>query len=175
VHTITMGFTMGGIFLDVANNRLFVADTAGNAVDRLEGASTQNGTAVVSGSISGTATALAHPSGVGLDSAGRLIISNSATPSITFFPAAATTTGNVAPAATISGANIKLANPGQIVFNSSVTNGELYVADTLAGAVFVFANESTATGNIAPTRTISGALTGLSANAVNGVAIDPTR
>jgi hypothetical protein len=56
-----------------------------------------------------------------------------------------------------------------------VTTGEVYVVDSLAGSLLIFSNVTTANGNVAPARNISGASTGLAANAVNGVALDTTR
>jgi DNA-binding beta-propeller fold protein YncE len=175
VHNISMGFAVGAIFVDAPNNRLYVADTSGNAISRLEGASLQNGTAVVAATISGAATGLAHPQGLALDSSGRLIVSNAAGPSLTIYASAATASRNVSPAATLSGAATQLSGPDQILLNQGQNNGELYVADNLAGAILVFTNLASATGNVAPARSISGSATGLVPNGVNGVALDATR
>lgn len=175
VHNISMGFAVGAILVDTTNNRLFVADTSGNVIDRLEGASLQDGNAVVAASITGSATGLARPQGLALDSTGRLIVSNAAGPSITIYSSAATASGNVAPAATISGTATQLSGPDQIVFNSGQNNGELYVADPLAAAILIYSNLVVINGNVAPARSIAGASTGLVANGVNGVALDTTR
>lgn len=176
VHNITLGFAVGGILLDSPNNRLYVADIANNAIDRLEGASVQNGAAVIAATITGAATGLAHPGGMALDALGRLIVGNTGTPaSLTIFASAATASGNVAPAAIISGTATLLAAPEQLALNTAATGGDLYVADNLAGSIFVFTNIAIANGNIAPARTINGASTGLTANAVNGLALDTTR
>lgn len=175
VHNIGMGFTVGAMALDVTNNRLYVADTSGNTIDRLEGASLQNGAAVVAASIAGPNTGLAHPAGLALDSAGHLIVANAAAPSLTIFSSAATATGNVTPAASVSGTGTQLAGPDQIVLNPTNPNGELYVADKLAGAILIFGNVNTITGATPPQRTISGTSTTLAANGVNGVALDPAR
>jgi len=175
VHNIGMGFAVGAMALDVANDRLYIADTSGNTIERLEGASLQNGAAVVAASIAGATTGLAHPAGLALDTAGRLIVANAAGPSLTIFGSAATATGNVTPAATVSGAGTQLAGPDQIVLNATNPNGELYVADHLAGAILIFANVNTITGATPPQRTISGSSTTLVANGVNGVALDPAR
>lgn len=176
VHTINMGFAIGDIFVDSANNRLYVADTVGNAIDRLDGANAQNGAPVVGASILGGSTGLSHPSGLTLDGSDRLFVSNAGSlASITVYANASTAAGNVSPVATIAGLATTLAAPGQLVLNPGVTGGELYVADSLAGSITVFSNVAAANGNVAPTRVISGASTGLSANAVNGVALDPAR
>jgi hypothetical protein len=75
----------------------------------------------------------------------------------------------------INGSNTRLQSPAQIALNRNVGNGELYVLDPLAASVFVFTNVSTNGGNEAPARTINGSNTGLTASAINGMAIDPTR
>lgn len=175
VHNISMSFAVGGIFLDEPNNRLYVANSSGNVIQRLEGANAQNGLAVIAASITGAATSLAFPQGLALDSTGRLIVSNTSGKSITVYAGAASAIGNVAPAAEITGAATQLNGPGQIVFSPTQNNGELYVADDLTGGVLIFSNMAAATGNVAPSRTIFGAATGLVVNGVNGVALDPTR
>jgi DNA-binding beta-propeller fold protein YncE len=175
VHNIGMGFAVGAMVLDITNDRLYVADSSGNTIDRLEGASLQNGPAVVAASIAGTSTGLAQPGGLAFDAAGRLIVANTATPSITIFGSAAAATGNIAPSATVSGAGTHLAGPDQIVLNSASTNGELFVADNLAGAILIFDNFNTINGATPPQRTIGGSSTTLVANGVNGVALDPAR
>jgi hypothetical protein len=176
VRSISMGFSVTGILLNATSNQMYVANSAGQAIVRLDGASSQNGAAVIAATVSGASTNLAHPKGLALDGSGRLVASNSAVPtSLTVYANAATATGNVTPAANITGAATQLQSPGQVFFNSSVTTGELYVVDSLSGSILIFSNESTITGNVAPARTISGASTGLVANAVNGLAFDATR
>lgn len=177
VHNIGLGFAVGAIVLDVADNRLYVADTSGNTIERLEGASLQDGAAVVAASIGGTDTGLARPQGLVLDATGRLVVANAAGPSITIYATPATASGDVLPSATISGAGTQLRGPDQIVLDPATNNGELYVADNLLGAILVFSQIDTSggTGNVPPTRNISGTSTGLAANGVNGVALDPTR
>lgn len=175
VHNISMGFSVGAILLDTTGNRLYVADSSGNAIDRLEGANAQDGAAVIAATISGISTGLARPDGLSLDSAGRLFVSNSSAPSITVYANASTLTGNVAPSATISGTATALGSPGQLVLNNTVTNGELYVADALSGGILIFGNIAALNGNVAPTRSILGSLTGLAPNTVTGLALDTTR
>src|SRR6476660_4947961 len=176
VRNINMGVTIGGLLLDVTNNQLYVADPGDAAVDRLDGASTQDVVGIVGGAIAGADTKLAQPRGLALDASGRLIVGNSGTPtSITVYPNASTATGDVIPVGNITGSNTRLQSPQQIALNRNVSNGELYVADTLAAAILIFTNMSTATGNVAPARVISGANTGLTGGAINGLALDPTR
>jgi 6-phosphogluconolactonase (cycloisomerase 2 family) len=176
VRNINMGVSIGGLFLDAPNNQLYVSDPGDNAVDRLDGASAQDVVGVVGGAIAGANTGLSQPRGLALDGSGRLLVSNSASPaSIVVFTAAGSATGNIAPSVTISGSSTLLRAPGQIALNRNVGNGELYVLDPLAASVFVFTNAPTTGGNVAPARTIAGSNTGITASAVNGLAIDPTR
>ena len=176
---IVPGFSPGAIHLDATNDRLFAADPATNSVTVFDNASTLNGSVSGNRRLVGAATGLAQPFGLRIDGLGRLVVSNAApVPSITIYNSAATVNGNLAPAATISGSNTGLAGPTENSVNTSATNGELYVADPFGGKVEIFANLSSANGNIAPTRTISGANTTLNGGGsatARGVAIDPTR
>jgi hypothetical protein len=180
VRNINMGVSIGGLFLDATNNQLYVSDPGDNAVDRLDSASTQNVIGIVGGAIAGPDTRLSQPRGLALDGSGRLLVSNSSTPaSITVYPNAGTATGDAIPSVVIAASgstnNTLLQSPGQIALNRSVGTGELFVLDPLAASVLVFTNAPTNGGNIAPARTINGGNTGITASAVNGLAIDPTR
>lgn len=177
VRIINFGFTIGAILLDVANDRMFVADAAGNAINILPHASTANGPAAGVTFISGSSTLLQRPSGLALDTSGRLIVSNLTGPTITIYPSSAIPAGgNVAPVASLAGSNTRLTAPGQMVFNSSAgSSGELYVADSLAASILIFLNPGSFSlnDNLTPTRSITGSNTGLTT--VNGVALDTTR
>jgi hypothetical protein len=181
VRTVNFTFTVGSIFLDAANNRLFIADPADNAVDILPGASTASGNgAILVTPIAGSATTLATPNGMVLDGGGRLIVSNSTSPvALTIFAAAVLASGgNFAPSSTLTGSSTKLASPGQIAFNGNAgTSGDLYVADTLSPGILIYQNIGGATGtlNLVPGRTISGSGTNLASNSVDGLALDTTR
>lgn len=176
VRNINMGITIGGLFLDATNNQLYVSDPGDNAVDRLDGASTQDVVGLVGGTIAGADTQLSQPRGLALDASGRIIVSNSANPvSLTTYPSAGVNTGDVVPVSNISGNNTHLQAPGQIVLDRTVNNGELYVVEPLGGSILVFTNMGNATGNATPSRSFNGTNTGLAANAITGVAIDPTR
>lgn len=176
VRSINMGVTIGGIFLDATNDQLYVSDPGDQVVDRLDGVSTQDVIGIVGGAIAGADTQLSQPRGLVVDVSGRLIVSNSAAPtSITIYPGASTATGDVPPVVNISGGNTRLQAPGQIALNRALTNGELYVADPLSASILVFSSVAATSGNVTPTRSINGTNTGLAANAINGVAIDPSR
>jgi sugar lactone lactonase YvrE len=180
-RTLITSFVAGAaaIFVDVANDRLFAADLDG-AIAIYDNASTlPTGAITPNRSISGSNTQLGNPAGIQLDGQGRLVVSNlgtvSVSPSITIYPGSAITAGgNVVPVARISGSTTGFLTPMQIVVDPSGT-GTAYLADANAAKVDVFANLNTATGNILPTRTISGASTGLTAGGPAGVALDNTR
>lgn len=176
VSSFNLGFTIGGMFLDSTNNQLYVTDPGDQAVDRFDSASTQSVVGIVGGAIAGPDTQLSQPRGVVLDSLGRIMVSNSANPvSITAYPSANVNTGDVVPAAVFSGSNTKLQAPGQIALNSKVSSGELYVVEPVGGSILIFTSVLTTTGNATPTRSITGSSTHLNANAINGLAIDPSR
>jgi sugar lactone lactonase YvrE len=182
-RTLMTSFAVGAaaIFVDVGNDRLFVADLDG-AIAIYDNASTlPTGAITPSRSITGSNTQLANPAGIQLDGLGRLVVSNTGTqslpPSITIYPASAITAGgNPAPVAQISGSNTGFSSPMQIAVDTFGT-GTVYLADANAAKVAVYTNLNTATGNInaAPNRSITGASTGLTAGGPAGVAVDNTR
>ncbi len=176
VRTLALGFTAFAVFDDAANDRLYVADGAGNAIDAYDSASTLNGAVAASRIVSGAATLLATPSGLVLDASGRLLVCNGSGASITIYNNAASASGNVAPSATISGGSTTLLAPQQAALDAS--GGNLYVGDGGAGEVAVFDNISSVNGNVAPNRNLTGSSTGLGPAgilSVRGVALDVTR
>jgi hypothetical protein len=175
LHSITTGLTVAAIFIDANNNRLFVADQLGDAIAVYDSASTLNGSPVANRRVQGAATHLAQPSGLQVDGSGRLVVSNASPASITIYANAAIANGNIAPVAEITGSNTGFSVPDQIVVNPSGT-GTLYNADPGAARVAIYANLSTANGNIAPTRSINGVNTTLTTGGQPvGVALDNTR
>ena len=171
---IQPGFSVGAIFVDAANDRLFVTDPSGDAVNEYDNASTLNGTVTPTRQITGAATGLGSPSGLQIDGSGRLVVCNTSPPSITVYNAASAN-GNTSPLATVSGINTGLVSPNQIAFDTTARD-TLYVADPGSGKILVFTGFISANGNLAPTRIISGAATTLSATGLNsGVALDVSR
>ena len=180
LRTITMGFTMGGIAVDTANDRLFVSDATfgAGALKIFDGASTLNGSVLPNRVISGAATQIATPQMLLLDSSGRLIVWNhvSFTPlneNILIFAGAAAANGNVAPAATVI-----LSDSPQAQQWAVSPTGDLYVTN-LNPSLPVY-NIATASGRITPIRTIAGPNTGLngvpgSGGGAEAIALDPTR
>jgi sugar lactone lactonase YvrE len=171
-RNIAVGFTISAIFLDATNDRLYVADAVGSAIHVYDSASTLFAVVTANRIISGVGTQLASPSGLQIDSLGRLIVSNSATPSITMYSSAATANGSPAPVATISGSNTGLSTPNQLALDPT-SAGTLYIADPGSGAILIYANLSTANNNLSPTRSIKGGATTLNQN--TGVALDTSR
>ena len=175
VRDLSVPFSISAIFIDGANDRLYVADQAGNAIAVYDHASTLNGPVSANRAVQGaTNTHLSNPGGVQVDGAGRLVVSNASPPSITIYNNAATVDGDIAPVAEIAGATTGLSVPDQIFVDTTGT-GTLYNADPGAARVAVFANLNTANGNTSPTRTISGTSTGLTAGGPVGLAFDHTR
>jgi hypothetical protein len=115
--------------------------------------------------VAGTATTLGQPTGLALDASDNIYVSDQASticgkpcPAILVF--AAGSTGSVAPTRSIAGSNTLLAAPTDVKVDSS---GNLWVADSAAGAGVIYEFASGASGNVAPTATLKspGALIGL--------------
>lgn len=177
---LSLPFTPSAILLDSGNNRLFVANNVGNAVNVFDNASTLNGSVTANRTLTGGSTQLNQPFGLRIDGAGRLIVSNAGAPaSITIYANAATLNGNISPAAVISGGSTTLSAPAQLAIDPLTNSGELYIADPNAGEVAVFSNITTAAGtiNAAPSRNITGnntLLSGTGSVTARGVALDTT-
>lgn len=182
LHTLSLSFVSAAIFIDGANNRLFVADNSNNAIQVFDGAAALDGAVTANRIIAGVATQLNQPAGLQVDNAGRLIVSNFNGGSVTIYSNAAAANGNVGPVATISGGNTGILAPTQLTLNNATTTGDLYLADGAAGAVLIFANLGSANGNTSATRSISGSNTGLQRSSggvgpltAKGIALDTTR
>ncbi len=174
-RTYSPGFSVSAVFIDGANDRLYAADSAANSITVYDSASTlAAGPITANRTIQGAATHLATPGSIQIDGAGRLVVSNAAPPSITIYNNAAVANGNVAPAAEITGSSTGFGVPQQIAVDPSGT-GTLYNADPTSSRIAIYTNLSTATGNIAPNRSILGPGTTLSGAQPTGVAIDTTR
>ena len=173
---ITLSFQPSAMFLDAANDRLFLADAVGNAINVFDSASTLNGVATATRSIKGASTKMNQPSGVAVEAVGNLVALNQGSNSITVYPNAGAGTGDIPAAVEIFGANTTLSLPFQLAVNRSNTLVEAFVANSNGGNVPIFSDLGSKTGNIAPSRNINGAATTLSATgAPTGIALDPTR
>jgi sugar lactone lactonase YvrE len=117
--------------------------------------------------ITGTNTGLNSPRGVAVDASHKAYVVNTGNASLTVYAAGAN--GNAKPKATIAGSFTGLQEPDAIAVNSA---GSAYVAnavgDNAPGTITIYAKG--AHGNVPPLRVISGANTGLFANA--GIALD---
>jgi 6-phosphogluconolactonase (cycloisomerase 2 family) len=168
---INPGFSPSALLVDSAHNILFVANSTGSSVALFTNASTLSGAGTLAPNftLQGAATQLNGPSGLQLDPAGRLLVGNTGSASITTYNNASTLNGNVQPVAVLSSTSPALQTPAQITIDPTTNAGELYVADSTQGDVFVFTSVTQAAGNLTGT---SRQLTGLTTP--RGVAIDTT-
>jgi 6-phosphogluconolactonase (cycloisomerase 2 family) len=135
------------IFLDAANNRLYVANTGGSSILVFDNASTLNGNVAPTRTI--TSANLATPTDVALDS-GRDLLYVADNLEVAVF-ANAHTINSVTGAIRV----IQLAfTPGAIHLDP--TNDRLFVADPTSNAIDVFDAASTLNGTVPANRTISG-------------------
>ncbi len=163
------GSNLNGLLLDAGNDRLYVSDTATNAIGIFDNASTLNGTVTSTRAIAGASTGLATPSGMALDLSGNLVVANQANGTLTVYAGAATANGNLAPIANVTGANSTLSAPGQVILTPASSGDEVYVADAGSNEAATFSGINSANGNVAPARNI------VSATGARGVALDTTR
>ena len=182
-----------GVTVDSAHDRLFVASIGDGSVLVFDSASTADGAVTPSRWLSGPETGLGDQSPLftKLDDTGNLIVV-CRTPglpptggAIRIFAAAnfaSTVTGNinVAPTRTITGSATTLLGPHMADYRADTD--ELFVGNAWNGDVAVFTAFSTASGNLAPGRTLSGSATGLDIPAgakvprtATGVMLDLTR
>ncbi len=182
-----------GVMLDSANDRLYVASIADNSILVFDSASTVDGQTTPTRWLSGPNTGLAgkSPLFVKFDSAGNLIVT-CRTPgippsggAIAVFAASNFVSGvtgniNVAPMRTIVGTATTLLGPHMTDY--AAETDELFVGNAWTGDVVVFSAFGTATGNLAPSRTLAGPVTGLDIVAgasvprtATGVLLDLTR
>lgn len=169
-HDIHAGFLISALFIDGANDRLFLADSATNSIDVYDGASGLNGAAAPARIINGASTLLNQPSGIAVDALGRLIVSNKGNSSITVYVNAAATKGDVPPQTMLIGSSTTLNAPGQIAVNNSTTLVELFVGNSSGGNVPIFSDLGAKSNNVTPSRNIQ-----LSTPGVSGITLDSTR
>jgi hypothetical protein len=146
------------------DGRIYVGDLLGAGTNKVAVfAPNANGNVAPERVITGSNTLIGWPSGLSLDSVGRLYVANRVNNTVTVY--APGSDGNVGPLRVIIGAATGLDDPTGLV----VTSGNiLHVANNGSGTVTSYA--SGAAGNAAPMRTISGAATGLTAP--GGIAAD---
>jgi sugar lactone lactonase YvrE len=164
-----------GVALDSSRN-IYVANAgslAGLADSITVYAAASNGNVTPTATITGSATGLAYPASLTLDSHGNIYVANSGSQvggvdSITVYPAGSN--GNVSPSTTISGANTGLVVPWGLAVAS---NGNLYVANdgsAVGGSDSITVYSAGSNGNSSPSATITGSSTGL--DSPGGIALD---
>jgi DNA-binding beta-propeller fold protein YncE len=148
------------LFLDVFNDRLYIANTTDNSILVYNNASVASGNASPSRTLKGAAASLNSPSGVFVDTTrDKLYVINGGANSILVFDNAATVSGNAPPVRTIFGLSTTLNSPSSGALD--VLQDRLYVANTASDSILVFNAISTISGNMPPNRKLEGALTGL--------------
>lgn len=146
-----------GIALDVAADRLFVANLGGPSILIFDSASTKTGNIAPSRSIVGAATNLTGPVGVALDLTRNLLYVADGS-DVLVYTSASTANGNAAPVRTITPNSGFTSGIGGIFLDSG---DRLYLSDTATPAIAVFDNASALNGSTAASRTIVGTLTQL--------------
>lgn len=151
-----------GIFVDVANDQLYVSNAGAsgpgaNSILVFDNASTINSPVSPNRTISG----LNNPNGVSVDTTrdpdiatigtGILYVANTGANSILVFNNASNITDPIAPDQTISGSGLN--NPIGVFVDT--TRDILYVSNTGADTILVFNNASTLISSSTPDRTIS--------------------
>jgi len=147
-----------GVALDVAADRLFVADLGGPAILIFDSASTKTGNIAPTRSIVGAATNLTGPIAVALDVTRNLLYVADG-PDVLVYSSASTVNGNVAPVRTITPNSGFTSGIGGIFLDSGADR--LYLSDPATPAVAIFDNANALNGNTAGSRTLVGANTQL--------------
>lgn len=148
------------LFLDVANDRLYVANAGQSSILVFDNVSTLAGDVPPTRFLEGANTTLSGPAATVLD-IGRdlLYVSNTGRGGLLTFGSGATVEADIAPLRTLEGANPGLQNNTDLFLDS--TADRMFVANTGAGAISVFDSISTLNGNIFPNRVLRGANTRL--------------
>lgn len=139
---------------------LLVSDVANLSIREFTGISTLDSSVDTGQSLTGGLTRLTRPQYLTIHPTNSdLIVADEGTSAILFFSDPTTIEGNVPPNRVLSGVNTELNGPVQTIVDS--TNDELYVLDRGTSQVLVFSNASTIEGDVAPTRRLGGATSGL--------------
>ena len=137
-----------------AAGQLVVSNFAANSITTYDNATQTNGNITPSGNVVGANTTLSGPASLAYNAAADLLfVANFTGDQILVFEATTETTfnGNIAPIRTVF-TPVTLDNPTGINFGA---NDDLYVANSVANNVLVYANASNLNGNVAPTRTVT--------------------
>ncbi|HSW51601.1 MAG TPA: hypothetical protein VLG93_00090 [Sulfuricaulis sp.] len=138
-----------GIAVDMARNRIYVANAVDNSILVFSSARTMTGNIAPARTISGGT--LNGPTGLFLDVVNdRLYVTNNSGDSVLVYDNASTA---IAPTRTLTGVDTDLDEPAGIYVDT--TRNLLYVANAgNTNQVLVFNNAATVNGNIAPVRSI---------------------
>lgn len=151
------------LFVDAANNRLFVANQGASSILVFENASSKTGNVAPDRTISGPTTTLVGPVDLALDSTRDLLYVADG-PNVLVFASASTVAGDTAPVRTIAvGFSVDA-----ILVDSA--GDRMFLADGTGNAINVYDSASTLSHVVSPNRAISGAQTQLSAPA--GLEVD---
>jgi len=140
------------LYLDIAADRLYVANTGANSILVFDNASTRNGAAVPSRSIAGAATLLTAPSGAAVDPTRNLLYVANGDGRVLVYANAAAANGAPAPVRILS--NVQLNGAGALYVDP--VGDLLYVSNANANTILIFDSASTANGAGAPQRTLFG-------------------
>jgi hypothetical protein len=158
-----------GASVDTMNDALYVADLGSKAIRVWSNASTLKGATAPSRVLTGSSTQLTTPYFAVRDTKRNILYVGNGS-SILVWDNASTVSGNVPPSRVISGLNTELGQTCQMFVDQA--HDTLYVGSgsSTSTKVLAFANASTSSGNISPTRTIKTAST-----SPCGAIIDTTR
>lgn len=149
---------------------LHVSNSQAGSLVRFVGVSTLDGDVASTTPVQGALTMLGNPRFLTLDASQDLLwVPNAAGNSVLVFEGASGLVGNVPPPRRLEGAGTGLSSPEHVQVDAA--NDRLFVSNAGASNLLVFENASTLDGEIAPTRIVGGANTGLVGQ--QGILLEP--
>lgn len=141
-----------GIAVDMARNRIYVADFLGNSILAFNNVRTVSGNVAPGRSISNTVTPIS-PVGLFIDPIGDRLYVTSGNSVLVYDNASSLSGANITPNRTLAGVSTTLTAPTGIFVDT--TRNLLYVANAgITNQVLVFNNAAAVDGNITPGRSI---------------------
>jgi hypothetical protein len=147
---------------DASHDRLYVGDPDASIphVAVFDGVSSKDGDVAPDRDITGASTGFEYNWGLALDvSRNILYAADQDTGAVTAFDGASSLDGDVAPSRTIAGPTTTMDGLSNLFVDSA--HDVIYVTDAYGSQILVFEDASTLDGDVAPTRAIVGASTGL--------------